>query len=410
MAAQWSGHESQAAPGADCRSEALDDFLLSLGHELRTPINAIVGWTHLLSQRPLPPELGEGLHAIERNARLQAKLVDDLLDVNRILGGRLTLVYRPLALDRLLGTAIAAARPVAEGKGVAMEVSLSEPPHPIMGDAPRLEQVFAHVLGNAIKFTARDGRIAVSTRRDGSFALVTIADTGEGIPLHQLPHVFERFRTGYGAAAGHRHSGLGMGLALAKHLVERHGGTVTVHSDGPGAGTTVRIRLPLDQAAQPMQQSGMQVASVARCATEPPGPLRLDGMDVLLVEDDEDSRIVLAEILRNAGATCDAAGSGRDALALASERTGGAPRRYDCMVLDLGLPDTDGCRLLQRLGAALGRRGPLPPAIALTAFGRAADRERALQAGFAEYSQKPLQPERLIASIARLAGGRRRDT
>jgi CheY-like chemotaxis protein len=407
MAAQVSRYDRQQTARAEYRTAALDDFLLSLGHELRTPINAIVGWAHLLSQRTLPPELDEGLHAIERNARLQAKLVDDLLDVNRILGGHLTLVYRPLALDRLLSCAVDAVRPVAEGKGLALKVALSEPSHPIMGDAPRLEQVFAHVLGNAIKFTPRNGRIHVSTRRDGSFALVTISDTGDGIPLHQLAHVFERFRAGSGAAAGHRHAGLGMGLALTKHLVERHGGTVTLHSDGDGAGTTVRIRLPLDDTVLRQRAPGTDVDSVARCVTAPPGAGYLDGLNVLLVEDDADSRIVLAEILRGAGAKCDTAMSGRDAIALVAERAVGQSGTYHCMVLDLGLPDTDGCRLLPRLRVALGARGKSTPAIALTAFGRATDRERALTAGFDEFTQKPLQPMRMIETIGRLAAERR---
>jgi CheY-like chemotaxis protein/anti-sigma regulatory factor (Ser/Thr protein kinase) len=407
MATQWSRFERQEVPGAQCRSEALDDFLLSLGHELRTPINAIVGWAHLLSQRTLSPELDEGLHAIERNARRQAKLVDDLLDVNRILAGRLTLVYRPLALERLLARAIDAARPGAEGKGVALLVSLDASSHPVMGDAPRLDQVFAHVLGNAIRYTPRDGCIHVSTRRDGCFALVTVADTGDGIPLERLPYVFERYHAGSGAAAGHRSAGLGMGLGLTKHLVERHGGTVTVHSDGDGAGTTVRIRLPLDDTLQrPCAPAAGRIQPMTGLPTMPPGARRLEGLDVLLVEDDEDSRIVLAEIIRGAGARCDAATSGRDALALLADREGaasGGSGPYDCMVLDLGLPDTDGCELLQRLRLEMGVRGASTPAIALTAFGRAADRERALLAGFDEYSQKPLQPERMIASIAQLA-------
>ena len=399
-------------------TDPLDGFLLSLGHELRTPINAIVGWTHLLAQQPLSADVAKGVVAIERNARHQARLVDDLIDLNRILSGRLTLECQPVLLEPLVAQAVEAARPTAQRKRVTLAAQLADPPHPVLADPPQLAKVFAHLFANAIRFTPPGGAVTVRTHRDGRSVRIVVADTGEGIASDQLRNVFDRFRQAPTAVCGATGSrgGLGIGLSLARHLIERHGGAIALQSDGPGCGTSVTLRLPVDPAlatpgaCDPAREGKAATQAVAR---------PLAGLRILLVEDDPDSREVLAEILRLAGARCDAAASGREALACAV-RHGTAPAGptrgrtaraigtpsvgFDCLVLDLGLPDTDGCRLLQKLRLALGGRdGQLPPAIALTAFGRPADRQRAFSAGFDAFAQKPLDPAGMIGSIGELA-------
>ena len=379
--------ERRAREEAERANRLKDEFLTILSHELRTPLNAIVGWTHLLRERGDSPELVEqGLDTLERNAKLQTRLIDDLLDMSRILSGRVTLDEQPVSLQRVVGVAADSVRPDAEKKGVALEMVLDPDAPPILGDATRLQQVVWNVLTNAVKFTGSGGRVTVTLSRGPSDVRIVVRDDGPGIDPAFLPHLFERFRQA-DASAARRHGGLGIGLSIARHLVELHGGTIAAESEGPGRGAAFVVTLParLPQSAGQLQPAGAD-----------PAPARLPGLDgvsLLFVEDDEDSRQFVTLLLRERGAEVRSATSSLEALALLDD--GWMP---DLLVSDIGLPDVDGYDLMRRIRARGGAWERLP-AIALTAFARADDRRRALEAGYQMHLPKPVEPRELCAAI-----------
>ena len=378
--------ERAARADAEAASRTKDEFLATVSHELRTPLNAIASWLYLLRQaRPDPAMLERGLATIERNVRAQAQLIDDILDVSRIVRGNLALAVGPVDLGAVLRQVLDSLRPAAEAKGVLVATEVDAAATTLGGDPDRLQQVVWNLLSNAIKFTPGGGRVEVRIERQGSHVHLVVADTGQGISPEFLPYVFERFRQA-DASTTRAHGGLGLGLAIVRHLVELHGGTVDVESAGPGRGSRFTVVLP---AGEP-RPSAEETIEGAR----PPGVLR--GLAVLIVDDDADTREALALLLARAGARVATAGSAAEALAAV------AGRIPDLLLADIGMPGEDGYDLLRRLRALPPERGGRVPAVALTAYARSEDRERSGAAGFQAHLAKPVDPDGLVALLAEL--------
>ena len=374
-------------------SRAKDEFLAVLSHELRTPLTPVLGWVRMLRTGTLAPEATErALDTVERNTRLQAQLVEDLLDVSRIIAGKLSLNLRPVALGPIVDMVIegAAASTLAKSIIVSRQV---EPDLPrIEADANRLQQVVANLLSNAVKFTPAGGRVEVGVARAGDDLRLTVTDTGDGLAPEVAPHIFDRFRQA-DSTITRQYGGLGLGLSIVRHIVERHGGTVQATSEGPGHGTTFTVTLPI---GGPLSDAPIGVARTPSPAAED----SLAGVRVLVVDDEPDTREMVTEILKAAGAEVSAAGSTDEALRRADE---GAP---DVLVSDLAMPARDGYALLRALHGR-GMAGGLVT-IALTAHARREDRERALGAGYDAYVTKPVEPAALAALVKELVEKRRR--
>lgn len=369
-----------------------DEFLATLSHELRTPLNAVMGWVELLKAEANDPAVvEEGVAVIERNVRVQAKLIDDLLDVSRIISGKVRLEIKPINLADVIEAALETVRPTALAKGVKLE-AVTDPSPVVSGDFARLQQVLWNLLTNAIKFTPRDGRVQLILEQTGSSVTVNVTDTGDGIEPEFLPHVFERFRQADGSAS-RKHGGLGLGLSIVKTLVEMHGGTVSVQSLGKGHGASFRLSLPL-RIVKP------EISAAGRNAT--PSPFSnikgnrpdLSGLRVLVVDDEPDARDMMRRLLSTYRADSIEAANAETALKLASEA------KPDLILSDIGMPGTDGYQLIREVR----RRGVGVPAVALTAFARSEDRIRSIQAGFQAHLTKPIEPAELLAMIASLTG------
>jgi PAS domain S-box-containing protein len=381
------------------RSGALkDDFLATLSHELRTPLNAILGWTHvLLSNKADPARAREGLEVIARNARAQAQIVEDLLDMNRIMAGRLRLEVHRADLPAIINEALDSVRPAADAKGVRLQSVLDPHVGPVSGDPGRLQQVFWNLLSNGIKFTPRGGKVQVTLERVGSHAEVSVTDSGEGIAHSFLPHVFDRFRQA-DASTTRRHGGLGLGLAISKQLVELHGGNIRATSDGPNAGATFAVSLPLAAVVGDPHTPADLRATARASSVALEDNVSLHGVRVLMVDDEVDARNLLEQLLEDHGAYVAAAASGDEAFHLLM--TG----RYDVLVSDIGMPGEDGYAFLKRVRALGPENGGDTAAIALTAYARAEDRVRAIRAGFQMHVAKPVEPVELLTMVASLAG------
>jgi PAS domain S-box-containing protein len=386
--------ERSARADAERSSQMKDEFLATLSHELRTPLTAILGWAQVLRRgnRSAEEQL-RGLETIERNARAQAQLIEDLLDMGRITSGKVLLDMKLLMPAVVVDAALDAVRPAAEAKGIRLERDFAATGH-VAGDANRLQQVVWNLLTNALKFTPRGGTVRAAVWAHNGHVDITVSDNGLGIRPEFLPHVFERFRQA-DASTTRRHGGLGLGLSIVKHLVEQHGGTVAAASEGEGLGASFTVRLPL--ATGEIRAQRMHSPPRSASAPLPELGLRdLGGLKVLLVDDEADARELVGRILRDCNCAVQAAASAAEALALA--RAG----RYDLLVSDIGMPDVDGFELLSRIRALGPARGGAVPAIALTAFARAEDRVRALEAGFLDHVPKPIEPSELVATIARV--------
>jgi PAS domain S-box-containing protein len=360
-----------------------DEFLATLSHELRTPLSAIIGWHHLLVSGQLAPErAAAAIATIGRNAALQARLIDDILDVSRIISGKLEIDHGVVSVRSLIDGVIEAMRPQAAAAGIALETRLDEGIPPIAGDARRLHQVLGNLVSNAIKFTPEGGVTEISCRvEDGSVAMA-VHDSGVGIAPEFLPFVFDRFRQA-DSRATRRHGGLGLGLAIAKHLVEQHGGSIEARSEGAGRGTTVTVRLPHLPVTDAAPDTG-------RADPDPlADPLRLDGELVAVVDDHPDAREWLATFFGERGASVEAYEDASSAL------EGLARRPASLLVADIGLPGVDGLELLRRARAA----GCTTPAVAVTAYARPEDRAAALDAGYAAYCPKPVDPKALLQAV-----------
>ncbi|HEX8561036.1 MAG TPA: PAS domain S-box protein [Pyrinomonadaceae bacterium] len=391
------GRERSARAEAEQANRVKDEFLATVSHELRTPLTAILGWAHLLRGGELQDEgAARALETIERNARAQAQLIDDLLDVSRIVTGQLRLDVAPVSPHSFIDAAVEAVRPAAEAKGVRLQKVMDTGVETVMGDPARLQQVMWNLLTNAVKFTPRGGRVQVRLERVNSHVEIAVADTGTGIPPEFLPHVFERFRQA-DQRTTRRHGGLGLGLAIVRHLAELHGGAVRADSAGEGAGSTFTVTLPVApvhrraEAGASARPSARDVAHAHEC------PERLDGLRVLVVDDEQDARELLAAGLGQCGARVTTASSAREALeALAAQR-------FDALVSDIGMPGEDGYELIGRVRALPPEAGGMTPAVALTAYARTEDRLRAMRAGFEMHVSKPVELTELIVVVANLA-------
>ena len=385
--------ERAARSEAERANRVKDEFVATLSHELRTPLNAVLGWTELLRRTGDKPEtLARGLEVIERNTKLQAQLVSDLLDVSRIVSGKLMLELREMSLAAAIASAVETVAPLARSKGVELSTRLQGDLPPIAGDPARLQQVVWNLLLNAIKFTPEGGRIRLTLDLVDGEARLVVADTGIGIRPEFLGSLFERFRQA-DPSASRRHGGLGLGLAIVKHLVEEHGGTISAASEGEGRGATFLVRLPIASRLTP-REAAPDTGVEGRASVVPEA--RLSGVRVLLVEDDADTRELLERLLRECGARVTAVASGAEALEALGRS---AP---DILVSDIGLPGMDGCELIRRVRALPPTRNGVIPAIAVTAFARPEDRARVLLAGYQAHVAKPVDAAELTASLANL--------
>ena len=373
-------------------SRLKDEFLATLSHELRTPLSAILGWAHLMRARPpAADELTRGLEVMERNARQQQRLIEDLLDMSRLSAGKLRLDVQPVEPASFVEAALETVRPAAEAKGVRVERDL-EPIEAIAGDAARLQQVIWNLLTNAIKFTPRGGVVRVWARKAGDQVEIGVADNGAGIEPQFLPHVFERFRQA-DASTTRRFGGLGLGLSIVQQLVEMHGGDVRADSAGPGKGATFTIHLPLAGATPCASAPAITAPPAANDSGVPPFTrVDLGGRTALVVDDHGDALELVAQILTECGAEVVTASSGQDALQWLAQA------RADVLVSDIAMPGMDGYELLGRVRAL--RNGHDLPAIAMTAFARPEDRARALAAGFDAHVTKPVEPSAFAALVA----------
>ncbi|MDI1435398.1 response regulator [Polyangium sorediatum] len=377
-----------------------DEFLALLSHELRTPLTAILGWSQLLLTRgPSDEFLRRGLGTIERNARTQAKLIDDLLDMSRIISGRLSLELEAVDLAEMLETMLESAEPAAKTKGIRLELSVASAGEKVLGDPNRLQQIVWNLLSNSMKFTPQGGQVKVSLRREDSYAHLAVVDTGIGIDPEFLPYVFEQFRQA-DASTTREHGGLGLGLSIVQHLVELHGGTVVAKSSGKNQGASFTVKLPLE-----VKHEGV-AGERPPPSTPPRRPLlhrsgellNLTGVRVLVVDDEPDTREMLLRILAECHAEVRTASSVVEALA---ELDRDQPT---VLVSDIGMPKEGGYELIQKVRQLPQERGGSVPALALTAFARAEDRARALLAGYQMHLAKPVKPSELVAHVASLAG------
>jgi PAS domain S-box-containing protein len=391
--------ERLARADAERASAMKDEFLATLSHELRTPLNAILGWSKILCMPGVSPvDFQRGLEVVERNARMQAQLIEGLLDMSRITSGKISLEIRAVSLVAVIEAALETVRPAAQAKGVVLTSTLDAPTGPVPGDPNRLQQVVGNLLSNAIKFTEKGGRVQVALRRVNSSFQIAVTDTGIGIAPAFLPHVFDRFRQADSSntrAAG----GLGLGLAIVKHLVELHGGTVRAESAGRGEGTTFMIELPLVETVTEAEATGERRRSDGAPAVAAEfRRMDLTGVKVLVVDDNADARMLIQRMLEGCGASVTTAATVADAM-FAVEH--GRPH---VLVSDVAMPEVDGYELLRRIRALGQSRGGGVPAIALTAFARSEDRTRALRAGFLHHVAKPLEPSELVATVASVVG------
>jgi PAS domain S-box-containing protein len=381
--------ERAARSEAERAARMKDDFVSTLSHELRTPLNAILGWIGVLKQQQSPDTVAKAIEVIDRNSRRQSQMVDDLLDMSRIMSGKLRLDVQRLDVASVIEETVASAQPAADAKGVRLVKVLGSAAI-VQGDAGRLQQVVWNLVSNAIKFTPRGGLVQVTLRKVSSHIHIQVSDSGQGIRSDLLPHVFQRFRQGDASPTRH-HGGLGLGLAIVKNLVEMHGGSVEAASEGEGLGSVFTVRLPLALAAALPESTGDGPEPEQR----PPGDL-LDGLQVLVVDDEADARDVVQRLLEDAGARVKTAETAGQALAILDR--GLAP---DIILSDIGMPDQDGYDFMRRVRSMDGAVAEVPAA-ALTALARVEDRKRALMAGYQTHLAKPVDPSELVAMVASL--------
>jgi PAS domain S-box-containing protein len=391
--------EKEARLEAESANRLKDEFLSTLSHELRTPLTAIVGWSRLLIDGDVDSDKQpKALETIARNARSLAQLIDDLLEVSRIITGKLRLAFAPCDLQPVIESVFESMRPTAEAKAVRLELLLEPGEALIYGDVDRLRQVIWNLISNAVKFTPRDGLVQVKLRSTNSHVVIAVSDSGEGIKPDFLPRVFDRFSQADGSST-RAHGGLGLGLAIVRHLVELHGGAVRVESAGEGLGATFIVSLPLMQASYHVQTPKFQgdklvVSDGARIAHSP----SLDGLRLLIVDDEVDFRELVTAMLGRYGAIVKAADSASEALLFVENW------KPDVLVADIGMPNEDGYGLIRKVRALSAERGGSTPALALTAYTRAEDRLRALSAGYQIHLAKPIAGPELAAAVANLAG------
>ncbi|HTQ05119.1 MAG TPA: PAS domain S-box protein [Polyangiaceae bacterium] len=383
-----------AVARADAANRVKDEFLATVSHELRTPLNAIVGWSSLLRARTDDPALRKGLVSIHQNAQTQSRLVDDILDVSRVITGKLHLNLSATDVMDVVHQAAEVIRPSADAKQIALRFALPEEPVLLVADSDRLRQVVWNLLSNAVKFTDAGGEVLTTVERHGNELSLSVRDTGQGIPLEFLPHVFERFRQADGSTT-RRFGGLGLGLAIVRHVTELHGGRVEAESGGPGRGALFRVTLPIRHAAM-----DASVAPAEALETRPASQPRrhaLGGLRILVVDDDRDAREMLEEALVDAGASVRSADSASQALDFVRSF------RPHVIVSDVGMPDEDGYAFMRHVRELGARQGGDVPSIALTGYARHGDKTLAIAAGFTAHVAKPVVPAELVELVVSLA-------
>ena len=385
--------ERTAREAAEESNRLKDEFLATVSHELRTPLTAILGWARLLEGGNLDDSITQqAVETIGRNAKAQAQIVDDILDVSRIITGNLYIDLRPLTVVPVVENAINVVRPTADAKGIKIETYFDSTPATISGDANRLQQVVWNLLSNAVKFTHSGGRVCVKVSVAGPAVEISVSDTGQGISKEFLPFVFDRFRQA-DSTTTRQHGGLGLGLAIARHLVEIHGGTIEAQSLGEGRGSTFKIRLPVFEAS-PLSAESRDVSGQYKIARS---PQLLSGLNVLLVDDDSDTLTLMATALKKRQANVTAVSSANEAIRAITLK------RPDVLVSDIAMPDEDGYGLIEKVRRLENGERENIPAVAITAYAKDEDRERALSSGFQIYLAKPVELTELISVVARAA-------
>jgi CheY-like chemotaxis protein/two-component sensor histidine kinase len=369
-----------------------DEFLATLSHELRTPLNAMLGWIQVLRRSPADaPTIGKGLETIERNIRVQGQLIEDLLDMSRIVSGKLRLNVQEVQLPAVIESALDTVRPAAEAKAIELIRSIEPLTEPVLGDAHRLQQIVWNLLSNAIKFTPAGGRVSVALRKLDDQAQLVIEDNGKGVEPDFLPHLFERFRQA-DASPSRDFGGLGLGLSIVKHLTELHGGGVQAYSEGEGRGTKFTVQLPVARAPTTEHPQSAVRPTDSRFQPLDDSSVKLAGVTVMVVDDNSDARELIERVLKDCGAETVLAASADEAQLLLRSHS------PDILLSDIGMPRKDGYQLMLELR----KSGLTIPSIALTAFARPEDRTRALTAGFQMHIAKPVEPRELIAAVASL--------
>jgi len=372
---------------AEQASSLKEEFLATLSHEIRTPLNAVLGWTRILRNERTERSRRKALAVIERNATAQLRLVEDMLDMGRVMSGKLQLDVKPVTLQAIVQAAIDVVSPAVTGKDLTIHTSLGTKPVTVSADADRLQQAVWNILSNAVKFTQREGQIHIRLETRDDVAVLSIRDNGQGISPDFLPYVFDRFRQA-DASPGRRHGGLGLGLALVRQIVELHGGAVILESAGENKGTTCSIRLPIARAARHSAKSRRRSNGTT-----------LKGIKVLVVEDNDDARDMLVTALRRYGAKVHAVASSDAAIDVLGRRPGFRPH---VLVSDIGMPGRDGYDLIRHIRESTTPALRDLPAIAVTAYARPEDRRRALEAGYQSHVVKPVDPYTVAGSIAEL--------
>jgi signal transduction histidine kinase/DNA-binding response OmpR family regulator len=390
--------EQAARAEAEQANRTKDEFLATLSHELRTPLSAILGWSHLVRSGKLDePQMSRAFETIERNARSQSQLIDDLLDVSRIITGKLQIEPRPVDLCGVIEAASDAVRPALEAKSIKFEAVMASEDCLVPGDPNRLQQIFWNLFSNAAKFTPEEGQVRVEVKRDDSAIRVSVSDTGVGITPEFLPYIFDRFRQADGSTT-RIHGGLGLGLSIVKHLVQLHQGTVVVESPGKNQGSTFTVTLPMASAAS-IPAPEMTEETELNGDSLPSGLARvLEGLRILVVDDEVDSRDLVSAILTRCGSEVNCCESATDAIKAIQDW------KPDLLVSDIGMPNEDGYSLIKKMRKLKSKRARQTPAVALTAYVTQEDRERALAAGFQMHVPKPIEPTALIMSIVAATG------
>lgn len=391
--------EQEARRQAEIASRAKDEFLSLLSHELRTPLNAILGWTRMLTTGKLDADnFTRAIETIDRNAKLQARLIEDMLDVSRIISGKLRLDAHPVDLTTVINTAVDTSRPAADAKDIRIQVVMDFGTGFVLGDPVRLQQVIWNLLSNAIKFTPKGGRVQVQLERINSHIEITVSDTGPGIEEEFLPYVFDRFRQG-DSTSSKKHGGLGLGLAIVRHLVELHGGTVEADNRANKGGAIFTVKLPVMVIRTPTGSLTSNIERAHPVVSKPMPfdcPPSLEEVKILAVDDEADARHLLTVVLEECGAEVKTCGSVAEALAVMEEY------EPDILVSDIGMPEEDGYALIKRIRERETETGRRMPAVALTAFARIEDRLQALSAGYNMHVPKPVEPAELVMVIASL--------
>lgn len=391
-------HEQQARDEAEEANKAKDEFLATLSHELRTPLTAMLGWTRILRTTKLDEiDFARALETIERNAQAQGQLIEDMLDVSRIVAGKVILETQQLDLDSLIEDAIDVVRPVAESKNLKIDYALAYKIGSFVGDPKRLQQIVLNLLTNAVKFTPENGCVEVRLDRVNEHAEITVRDTGQGIPPEFLPHVFDRFRQANGATMKHS-PGLGLGLAIAQHLVMLHGGVIHAESAGEGQGALFTVKLPFTLNGADAGDRQCSIRRNSEMDNEFECPTRLDDLRLLVIDDDADTCELITFMLEQCGAVVTTATSAREALDIL------AHSKIDILISDVGLPDSNGYELIREVRLLDNENGRNIPAVALTAYAAEEDQKRALSAGFQCHLPKPVDTSKLIAVLSHLGG------